>query len=123
MSFHVLFIADDRPEPHYFATLDADDDDQARRLVAETWPGEDDLALVREDGDRLVRVPKRVSERPTPSLLAPANSSVMSILIVALGVGWGSHPSWFRNFRSRKSATNPGDAKASTSFYLRRSTM
>jgi hypothetical protein len=58
MRYHVLFMADDRPEPHYFSNLEPDDDDQARRLVAEKWPGEDDLVLVREDGDRLVSVPK-----------------------------------------------------------------
>jgi hypothetical protein len=32
--------ADDRPEPQYFAQLDADDDDQTRRLVAEKGPSE-----------------------------------------------------------------------------------
>jgi hypothetical protein len=59
MRYHVLFVADDRPEPHYFSNLDADDDDDARRLLAEKWPGEDDLYLVRVDGLRLVRVPER----------------------------------------------------------------
>jgi hypothetical protein len=59
MRYHVLFLADDRPEPYHFATLDADDDDHARRLLAERWPGEDDLYLVRVDGLRLVRVPER----------------------------------------------------------------
>jgi hypothetical protein len=34
-----------------------DDDDHARRLLRENWPGEDDLVLVREKGDRMVRVP------------------------------------------------------------------
>lgn len=55
----MLFVADGRREPHYFANLDADDDDQARRLVAKKWPGEDDLRLVREEGDRLVWLPER----------------------------------------------------------------
>jgi hypothetical protein len=48
-------------EPHYFANFEVDDGDQARRLVVEKWPGEDGLFLVREDGDRLVRVPDRDS--------------------------------------------------------------
>jgi hypothetical protein len=59
MRYHVLFHAADQPEPHYFANFDADDEDKARRLVRERWPGEDDLYLVREDGVRLVRVPER----------------------------------------------------------------
>jgi hypothetical protein len=59
MRYHVLFHAADQPEPHYFANFDADDDDEARRLVRERWPGEDDLYLVREDGVRLVRVPEQ----------------------------------------------------------------
>jgi hypothetical protein len=59
MRYHVLFQADDRPEPHYFSHLQADDDEQARRLLRERWPGEDDLYLGREEGLRLVRVPER----------------------------------------------------------------
>ena len=31
MRYHVLIMADDRAEPHYFASFDAHDDDQARR--------------------------------------------------------------------------------------------
>jgi hypothetical protein len=57
--YHVLFAGNDRPEPRHLAEIDAEDNDHARRLVAETWPGEDDLCLVRVDGDRLVRVPDR----------------------------------------------------------------
>ena len=60
MRYHVLFTSDDRPEPYYVSSIDADDDDQSRRLAAETWPGEDDLFLVREEGDRPTRVPDRV---------------------------------------------------------------
>src|SRR5262245_15664816 len=51
MRYHVLFMVAGRPTPHYFSNLEADDDDQARRLVSEKWPGEDDLWLVRVDGD------------------------------------------------------------------------
>jgi hypothetical protein len=59
MRYHVLLPVAGRTHPLYLKALDAEDDDQARRLVAETWPGEDDLYLVRVDGDRLVRVPDR----------------------------------------------------------------
>jgi hypothetical protein len=59
MRYHVLFVADSRPEPYYLTAVEADDDDQARRLLRERWPGEDDLYLVREEGVRLVRVPDR----------------------------------------------------------------
>jgi hypothetical protein len=59
LRYHVLFPVEGRPEPHYFSNFEADDDDHARRLVRERWPGEDDLFLVREDGNRLVRVPDR----------------------------------------------------------------
>jgi hypothetical protein len=52
MRYHVLLPDPDRPYPRYFSQLD----DEARRLVAETSPGED-LLLVRQDGDRLVRLP------------------------------------------------------------------
>jgi hypothetical protein len=38
MRYHVLFMADNRPEPHDFANFDADAGDLARRLVAEKWP-------------------------------------------------------------------------------------
>jgi hypothetical protein len=57
MRYQVLFVGNDRPEPHHLAALDADDDEAARRFLAETWPGEEDLYLVRVDGLRLVRVP------------------------------------------------------------------
>jgi hypothetical protein len=51
-----------RPTQHeQFAAIEADDDDHARRLLAQRWPGEDDLILVREEGVRLVRVPDRGS--------------------------------------------------------------
>jgi hypothetical protein len=63
MRYHVLFVAADRPEPHYFSNFEADDDDQARRLLREKWPGEDDLFLVREEGVRLVRVPDAAARR------------------------------------------------------------
>jgi hypothetical protein len=56
MRYHVLLPAPGRPHPLYLRALHAPDDDAARRLVAETWPGED-LRLVREDGDRFVPVP------------------------------------------------------------------
>lgn len=56
MRYHVLLPDPDRPYPRHFSQLDARDDDEARRLVAETWPGEK-LLLVRQDGDRLVPVP------------------------------------------------------------------
>jgi hypothetical protein len=46
------------PQPIYFAAIDADDDDEARRLLAEKWPGEK-LLLVRPDGDHLHKVPRR----------------------------------------------------------------
>jgi hypothetical protein len=57
--YHVLFVGNDRPEPRHLAALDAEDDEYARRLLAERWPGEDELYLVRVDGLRLVRVPDR----------------------------------------------------------------
>jgi hypothetical protein len=56
--YHVLFVGNDRPEPRHLAALDAPDDDHARRLLAERWPGDDDLFLVRVDGLQLVRVPE-----------------------------------------------------------------
>jgi hypothetical protein len=58
MRYHVLLPDPDRPYPRYFAALDARDDAEARRLVAETWPGER-LRIVRQDGDRLVWLPER----------------------------------------------------------------
>jgi hypothetical protein len=59
MRYHVLFIANDRPEPHYLAAIEADDDD-ARRLLAERWLTEDDVWVVRHDRDRPMRVPDGV---------------------------------------------------------------
>lgn len=60
MRYHVLLECD-RPDPIYFAAIDADDDDQARRLVAEKWPEPElRLQLVRVDGDRLASVPLNV---------------------------------------------------------------
>jgi hypothetical protein len=58
MRYHVLQLGDDRPEPRYFSVLDATDDDDARRLVAEKWGEfpELRLQLVRQDGDKLVPV-------------------------------------------------------------------
>jgi len=53
MRYHVLLVADDRPHPVPLAQIDAPDDDQARRFVAETWPGER-LQIVRQDDHRLV---------------------------------------------------------------------
>ena len=58
MRYHVLLVADDRPHPRYLSELDAPDDAEARRLVAETWPGER-LRVVRQDGDRLTWLPDR----------------------------------------------------------------
>jgi hypothetical protein len=52
MRYHVLLECD-RPDPTYLGAIDADDDEEARRLVAETWPGER-LRIVRQDDDRLV---------------------------------------------------------------------
>ena len=49
----LLLECDCRPRPSYFSVIDADDDDQARRLVAEKWPDER-LQIVRQDDDRLV---------------------------------------------------------------------
>jgi hypothetical protein len=54
MRYRVLFIANDRPELHYLAAIEAEDDDQARRLLHARWPCQDDLFLVRQDGRRLV---------------------------------------------------------------------
>jgi hypothetical protein len=52
MRYDVLIESDDRP--HHFATVDADDADAARRLVAEKWPeAELRLRIVRVDGDRV----------------------------------------------------------------------
>ena len=59
MGYHVLFVAANRPEPYHYSVLHAPDDDQARRLVREKWPGEENLFLVREEGIRLVWVPDR----------------------------------------------------------------
>jgi hypothetical protein len=56
MRYHVLFVAASRPEPYHFSVLDADDDEHARWLLRERWPGEDDLYLVREEGLRFVPV-------------------------------------------------------------------
>jgi hypothetical protein len=54
-----------RPHPLYLFPLEADDDDQARRLIAAECPGED-LRLVQEEeggnsvfGIRLLPVPRR----------------------------------------------------------------
>jgi hypothetical protein len=58
MRYDVLFECDDRPHPRHLATIHADDDDQARRLVAENWP-EPRLQIVRVDGDRLTIVYRR----------------------------------------------------------------
>jgi hypothetical protein len=53
-----------RPPRHgQSATIDADADDHARRLLAERWPGDDDLYLVREEGLRLTQVPDRGGSR------------------------------------------------------------
>jgi hypothetical protein len=57
MRHHVLLECDHRTHPLHVSVIDADDDDQARLLVAEKWPGEDGLLLVRQNGDRLTRVP------------------------------------------------------------------
>ena len=52
--------------------MHADYDDEARRLLAEKWPGEDDLYLVREEGVRLVRVPETgVSSQRSAKLPEP----------------------------------------------------
>jgi hypothetical protein len=71
MRYHVLLPAPGRPHPLYLSRLDADDDDQARRLVAATWPGED-LRLVREEetatsafGVRFAPVPYTAGEEAT----------------------------------------------------------
>jgi hypothetical protein len=59
MRYDVLLEDDSRPYPRHFSTVYADDDDQARRLVAERWlrtEPELRLQIVRLDGDRLVRV-------------------------------------------------------------------
>jgi hypothetical protein len=56
MRYDVLRECDGCPHARLFATVYADDD-QARRLLRERWPGEDDLYLVREEGLRFVRVP------------------------------------------------------------------
>ena len=53
MRYHVLLECD-RPHPLHFAAIETDDDDQALRLLAEKWPGEDDLLPVRQGGRRLV---------------------------------------------------------------------
>ena len=58
MRYHVLFVADSRPDPYYLTAVEAEGDDHARRLLRERWPGEDHLYLMREEGVRLVRVPK-----------------------------------------------------------------
>jgi hypothetical protein len=57
MRYDVLFKSDDRPHPRHLATIYAPDDDAARRLVADRWPGEE-LQIVRlnDAGDRRVRV-------------------------------------------------------------------
>jgi hypothetical protein len=47
MRYHVLLLDPDRPHPRHFAWLDADDDKEARRLVAEKWAGER-LRIVRQ---------------------------------------------------------------------------
>jgi hypothetical protein len=59
MLYHVLLECDNRPHPRHFAVIDAADDDEARRLVAERWLAEEPelrLQIVRLDGDRPVRV-------------------------------------------------------------------
>jgi hypothetical protein len=57
MRYHVLLPAPGRPHPLYLTAIDADDDEQARRLLRERWPGEDELFLMREERLRFVRVP------------------------------------------------------------------
>jgi hypothetical protein len=54
--YHILLECD-RLSPIYFAAIEANDDDAARLFVAQQWPGER-LQIVRQDGDRLVRVRK-----------------------------------------------------------------
>jgi len=61
MRYDVLFECDDRSQPRHLATIDADDDNHARRQVAERWlwtEPELRLQIVRLDGDRLLRVDK-----------------------------------------------------------------
>jgi hypothetical protein len=52
MRYHVL-LEWDRPHPLY--AVEADDDEAARRLVAEKWP-DDRIQIVREEHDRLLRL-------------------------------------------------------------------
>jgi hypothetical protein len=54
MHYHVL-LERDRGQPIYFASIDAADDGEARRLVTERWTDER-LRFVRQDGDRIVAV-------------------------------------------------------------------
>jgi hypothetical protein len=63
MRYDVLLECHDRPHPLHLATIHAADDDQARRLVAEKWPGEPGLLLVRVDGGRVVWLAPRSSRR------------------------------------------------------------
>src|SRR5262249_25969592 len=62
MRYDVLLKCDARPPPRHLATIYADDDDAARRLVAERWlrpEPELRLQIVRVDGDRLwCRIPR-----------------------------------------------------------------
>jgi hypothetical protein len=46
----------DRPQPIYFAAIEAAGDDEAQRQVTEQRPGER-LLVVRQDGGRLAPVP------------------------------------------------------------------
>jgi hypothetical protein len=54
MRYHVLFVANDRLEPRYFARFDSAADDQARGAGRREVAGRG--FLIREDGMRLVRV-------------------------------------------------------------------
>src|SRR6516162_5349220 len=68
MRYDVLLECGDRPYPRHLATVYADDDDAARRLVEERWlltELELRLRIVRIDGDRLTIVSRR-----RPDLLA-----------------------------------------------------
>ena len=56
MRYDVLLECDDRPHPRHLATIYANHDDEARRLVAERWLRQEPelrLQIVRVDGDRL----------------------------------------------------------------------
>jgi hypothetical protein len=55
MRYHVVLQCDRRPHPIYLTAIEADDDENALRIVAEQFPDEL-LQIVRQDDDRLVRL-------------------------------------------------------------------